>query len=346
MERTHHIRAAGAIGIALALTGLVSACTSRQPSSKEHPAAPANPATPEGRATLYQNCWNAFNEKKWDEFKGCYAGNATSQQAGYGKLSVSGPDAIVAASQNFAKTFPDARSEGQLILINGNRIASIYLLKGTDTGPLFGPGGETIPPTNRKLGLLLGHAVELDPMARVVKEIGVIDGITLENQLGLLKMAARPLIVTGAAKPAMVTAKNDETETKNLETIKGQMDAWSKHDGPAVDMYEADDYVFHDVTQPSDQNKAQAAQMNRDYWKAFSNARINTTSAWSAGDYVTVTGTFGGTNDGDFLALKLKKTGKKISVPFVDIFRLQGGKLKEEWLFFDSASFVSQMGVK
>ena len=36
----------------------------------------------------------------------------------------------------------------------------------------------------------------------------------------------------------------------------------------------------------------------------------------------------------------------EILAPFIDIFRLEGGKFKEEWLIFDAALFASQLGVK
>jgi len=44
--------------------------------------------------------------------------------------------------------------------------------------------------------------------------------------------------------------------------------------------------------------------------------------------------------------MKLKKTGKKVSVPYLSIDRLEGGKIKEGWLFFDGANFASQLGLK
>src|SRR6266581_1530794 len=116
MEGQTAMRAAFAMALAMAIAGLVSACSSRQPT--EQPAANAKPNTPEGFAQSYQGCWGDFNAKKWDDFKKCYAPNATSQQPGYGKLSVTGPDAIVKASQDFAKTFPDGHGEGLLILVN------------------------------------------------------------------------------------------------------------------------------------------------------------------------------------------------------------------------------------
>jgi predicted ester cyclase len=344
MEGQTRISAALALGLAMAIAGLVPACGSRQPAEK--PAANVKPDTPQALAQWYQDCWGDFNTKNWEAFKKCYAPNATSQQAGYGKLSVSGPDAIVKASQDFIKTFPDGRGEGQLIMLNGNHITSIYLLKGTNTGPLFAPDGKELPGRNQPIGLFFGHSIEVDSDARVAKETGAMDGITLENQMGLLKMPGRPLAQTGVPAPVVVIAKNDGTEMKNVETETAYLAAWNRHNESAVDGYEANDYVLHDLTEPEDRNKLQTSQMNKAYWAGFSDAKINTSALWGAGDYVSVTGTFEGTNDGDFAPLKTKKTGKKIVLPFVDIFRLDGGKVKEEWLFFDSASLFAQLSTK
>jgi predicted ester cyclase len=337
-----------AAALFLGLAGLVSACSSPQPATpaKDQAAPAPKPITAGERVKWYQDCWNDFNDKKWDEFKKCYADNATSQQLGYGKGSVTGPDAIVGSSEEFSKSFPDGRGEGQLILVNGGRIAGVYILKGTNTGPLTGPDGKEIPATNKKFGLLFGHAIDADPTAlKVVKEIGVMDGGTFASQIGLVKMPARPVMETGEAMAKIVIARKDETEMKNLDADKAQIEAWNKHDAAAVDMYATDDFVLHDMTQPKDQNKAQSSTMNKDFWKAFSDAKLNTTSMWAAGDYVVVIGTFDGTNDGDFAPMKLKKTGKKISTPYMEIDRFEGGKMKEAWLFFDGAMFASQLGL-
>src|SRR5439155_16424758 len=124
-KRTDKAKAACVIGFALALGGLVSACGSPQPKES---LVPPKPLTAEERVRWYQTCWNDFNEKKWDDFKTCYAPVATSQQPGQGKPYLTGPAEIVAAWQDFEKSFPDIRGEGQLILINGNHIAGISLL--------------------------------------------------------------------------------------------------------------------------------------------------------------------------------------------------------------------------
>jgi steroid delta-isomerase-like uncharacterized protein len=335
------IRALFTLGLVIGIAGLMSACSS----SRELPSPNAKPNTPAGFAQWYQDCWGDFNAKKWDVFRKCYAPDVTSQQPGYGKLSLTGADAIVKSSQDFAKTFPDGRAEGLLILVNGNRITSIYLMKGTNTGPLFGPSGQVIPPTNKRVGIFIGHSIEVNSEGQVVKELGVMDGVTLETQLGFLKMAARPLVETDVPRPGVIIARNDATEMTNVETEKKHITDWNKHDGAAVDMLESDDFVFHNLTVSTDLSKAQTAEVNKGFWKALSDAKINPASIWGADAYVSVTGTFDGTNDGELPAVHISKTGKKVSLPFIDIFRLERGKIKEEWLFFDSASLLSQLGV-
>jgi predicted ester cyclase len=67
---------------------------------------------------------------------------------------------------------------------------------------------------------------------------------------------------------------------------------------------------------------------------------------WGAGDYVVTEGTFGGTNKGAMPAMGIKKaTGKSVKVRFVEITRIEAGKIKEDWLVFDSLAFATQLGL-
>jgi predicted ester cyclase len=326
----------------LGTTVLLSACSS--PESTTPAKGEPKVITAEERVQWYRACWGQFNDARWDQFKTCYADNATSQQMAYGPPSVSGADAIVARSRDFKKLAPDGHGEGQLILVNGNHIASAFLLAGTNSGPLTGPDGKETKATNKKFGLMFGHALELDPAAnKVVKEFGVMDGGSFANQLGLSKAPGRPLMEKGAATPVIVIANDDDKEMKNLETDKAGFAAWNSHDLAGADAPNADDFVLHDMTSPKDMNKAQNSEMGKSFWKAFSDVKLDITSAWAAGDYVALTGSLQGTNDGDFPAMKIKKTGKKVAVPFMQIDRFESGKIKETWLFFDGAMLASQL---
>ena len=348
MQR-QHIRMAAALLPSL-LAFLMAACSSSQPAAppaNEKAAEPAHePLTPTERAIWYQGCWSLFNEHNWAEFKKCYADNAVSEQMGYGPPSLTGPDAIVASSEQFAKSFPDATGEAQLILVNGPHVAGIYLLKGMNSGPLTAPDGKEAPATNKKFGLLFGHAIDADETApKVVKEWGVMDGATLNAQLGLSKAPARPVPSAGAPMPTIVIANNGDTEMKNIEAEKAQLEAWNNHDAKGVAMYISDKSVMHEQPAPRDMNKAQNMAESVDFWKGFSDVKLTTSSMWAAGDYVAIIGRLDGTNDGDFAPMNLKKTGKKASLPFLEIDRLEGGKLIEGWLFFDGLLFGSQMGL-
>src|SRR5436190_24258240 len=118
----HHHRITTVFTIAaMGLGALASACSSPKPAepAKDQAAAP-KPISADERVKWYQDCWGDFNGGKWDEFKQCYAANATSAQYGYGMPSVSGPDAIVMSSQDFKTFAPDGHGEAQLILVNAN----------------------------------------------------------------------------------------------------------------------------------------------------------------------------------------------------------------------------------
>lgn len=338
-----------AASLILGLAGLLSAsaCSSPEPATppvKDPPVA-AKPITAEDRVHWYEECWSYFNDKKWAEFKNCYAENARSQQVGYGH-DAAGPDAIVASSMEFARSAPDVRGQSRLILVNGPHVASIFLLQGTNSGPMRGVDGKEIPATNKKFGLLFGHAIDVAPAAlKVVKEIGVQDSGTFLSQLGLSKMPARPVMEKGAEAGKLVVAKDDATESANVDVAKAQVEAWNKHDAAAVDALVADDAAFRDVTGPRDTNKKESSESNKNYWKAFPDARLSTSSIWGAGHYVVMIGTFEGTNDGASPAMNLEKTGKKVSLPFLAIARLEEGKFKKSWLFSDSGAFAAQLGL-
>jgi predicted ester cyclase len=176
---------------ALIAGGLLCACSSPEPAPPAQPAAPTA-ITAEERVKWYQDCWGFFNDKKWDEFKGCYSDTSSLHQYGAAPPSAQGAAAIVAAAQDFKKSFPDARGDAQLILANGTHVAGTFVLQGTNTGPLTSPEGKDMPPTGKAFGVLFGHIIEADPTApKVVREVGVMDGATAAAQLGLSKPAGR-----------------------------------------------------------------------------------------------------------------------------------------------------------
>ena len=228
--------------VQLGFGAFASACHSPQPANETA----SRPETNQlGRAAeVVPGLLGRFQRRQMDEFKQCYATNATSEQYGYGKPTVSGPDAIAASSQNFKKLAPDGHGEAQLILVNGSHIARVYLLSGTNSGP-----NDNHPMAKRCLRQTRNSDIfsdirlkNSDPAAnKVDKELGIMDGVTFANQLGMSPEAlGRPLMTKGAAMPTIVIAKNDDTEMKNVAVEQSEFAAWNMHDSAQADMYMAD----------------------------------------------------------------------------------------------------------
>lgn len=338
------------VGAAVAAMTVV-ACSAQPapPAVAEAPSAPPAPKVLTGaeRAAWYQECWTHFNNKSWPALKACYTETAESDQIDSGMPVAKGADAVIKSAQDFAAAFPDIKGTGQMVFVHGDDVVGVYLLNGTHAGPLPGPGGKAIPATNKKIGYSMVHVMQLDSTgAKGTKESMYADGGTLMAQIGLNPAPARPVMEGGPASPTVVVSTGSETETKNVAAFRAGADAFNKHDVKELASYNAPDAVFHDMTQPKDMDAKGNVAMIGQFFKAFPDCRLTIDSSWGAGDYVVSRGVFEGTNKGAAPAMGITKaTGKPVRSQFIEITRMDGGKVKEDWLFFDSMAFAGQLGL-
>ncbi|HTQ03988.1 MAG TPA: nuclear transport factor 2 family protein [Polyangiaceae bacterium] len=306
------------------------------------------PATPAERAKGFADCWAAFNAKDWAKFAPCYAEGATSEEVDSGMPPWVGRNDIVEkGSKAFAAEAPDQTGELELVLVNGNNVAAVALLKGTNTGPIMTPGGD-IPPTKKKFGFLMGHAVELTEDGRAVAhDRFYVDGGTFMGQLGVSKGPHRRLVEKGWAEKPVVLASGSDLEKVNLaESAKG-LEAFNKHDVPALVGMMTDDAVFSEAGAPADQVGKKAIERTyKQLFKEFSDVKLEVARSWSAGDYVVSEGALVGTNDGPIPEMGVKKpTGKHVSSRFLEIDKFVNGKIKDMWIFDNGMSFAMQLGL-
>lgn len=299
------------------------------------------PATPDEIAKFYQACWAAFG-KDWDAFGKCYAEDAVAVDS-MGEYN--GRDAIVASAKDMSAAFTESVGELQLTLVNGNNVVGIARVGGKNTAPMK-MGGAEIPATNKSYGLFMGHVVQLDDAGRqVVKEWTFFDSGTMMAQLGLSKSKQRPVADQDWDNKATVIAKNDDAEKKNVEAHNAFVTAFNAHDVKAIGDAMADDAKWSEQASPSDMDKKKFLKDLPAMFKAFSDVKITDDNVWAAGDYVVSTGKWEGTNDGDMKAMKLKKTGKQVSLPFVEVTQYKDGKIAANWIFYDGMQFAIQLGL-
>jgi predicted ester cyclase len=319
--------------------------TTPPPAPVEAPKPP--PATAAERAQGFSDCWAAFNAKDWAKFAPCYAEGATSEEVDGGRPVLVGRNDIVEKGvKSHAAMAPDQTGETELLLVNGNNVAAVVLLKGTNTGPLMSPGGEQ-PATKKKFGLFIGQAVDLSEDGRsVAHDRFYLDGGTFMGQLGIAKMPHRKLVEKGAAEKPVVIATGSDVEKANLASAPKMLEAFNKHDLPGLLATMADDVVFSEASSPADQVGKKAVEKSyKSMFKAFSDVKLEVAHAWAAGDYVVSEGALVGTNDGPMPPMLAKPTGKHVSSRFLEIDKVVNGKLKNIWIFDNGAAFAMQLGL-
>jgi predicted ester cyclase len=275
------------------------------------------PLTAEQKVKFYQDGWAACNAKDYPKFLSLWADGATSEALDM-RPPVVGPQAILeAGAKNFASGFPDGHAEIELTLVNGNNILGLVLLRGTNTGTFATPMGP-VPPTSKKVGFLVAHSLEVNDAGKAVKEVSAYDGGTVAGQLGLMPMPHRKALETGWTEKPIAVATGSELEKSNLAAFNKGVEGFNKHDAAAALAAAADDVVFSKQSAPADLTGKKEVQKGlEESFKAFPDVKLEIKSAWSAGDYVVSAGTWSGTNTGDMPAMKLKKTGKAVSVHFI-----------------------------
>jgi predicted ester cyclase len=303
------------------------------------------PLTAEQKTKFYQEGWAAFNAKDFAKFQAIWAANATSEALDMGPPLV-GPAAITdTGAKGFATAFPDGTGEIQLTLVNGNNIMGVVLMRGTQTGTYVTPMGP-VPATGKKVGFLTAHSIELSDAGKAVKEVMAYDGGTVAGQLGLAPIPHRKVIEAGWADKPVVIASGSEVEKSNLAAMLKEVDSFNKHDAAGALAAADEKVVFSDLSAPADRvGKKESQKGIEEMFKAFPDAKLDVKSSWAAGDYVVATGVMTGTNTADSPALHLKKTGKAVSLQFVEIDKFNAGKTTNIWMFANGAAMAAQLGL-
>jgi len=306
---------------------------------------PPKPLAAAERGQWYLDCWSKFNSKAWDDFKKCFAADAETDDVDSGMPPAKGIDAVMERAKFHAQGFPDVMGEAQLVLVSGNTIMGAWLVKGTNSEKMMGMDGKEMAPTGKKVGFLLGHVVQTSEDGRsVVKEWGFVDMGSMSGQLGLNPAPHRPAMEKGADAPTVVVAADDQKEKDNLALVAKETEAYNKHDAKALAEMYTDDLVWTEAAMPDMDKKAMLKGL-AGMWKGFSDMKITSEMSIAAGDFVGEVGTMAGTNDGDYPDMKLKKTGKTVSGRYMRIVKIEGGKIKQSWLFYNSMVWAVQLGL-
>jgi steroid delta-isomerase-like uncharacterized protein len=105
----------------------------------------------------------------------------------------------------------------------------------------------------------------------------------------------------------------------------------------------AENYVGHDPSQPEPIRGRDGVKANfQQYIDAFSDARITVDEQFGQGDRVATRWTGRGTHSGEFAGIAA--TGKEVTISGLTISRLDGDKVVEDWINWDTLGMLVQLG--
>ncbi len=105
----------------------------------------------------------------------------------------------------------------------------------------------------------------------------------------------------------------------------------------------APDYVNHDPAMPEDIHGPEGfKEYVGAYRSALSDIHVEIEDQIAEGDKVVTRWIGTGTHDGEFAGIA--PTGKRVTLPGMEIVRISGGKLVEGWEGYDSMNMMRQLG--
>jgi steroid delta-isomerase-like uncharacterized protein len=134
------------------------------------------------------------------------------------------------------------------------------------------------------------------------------------------------------------------TTESNKRTVRDLIDGlFTKGDLGAVDTYFAEDFVNHDppfgVSADREGMRAAGALMRQ----AFPDWHSELHELVAEGDIVVERFTASGTQRGEVMGVP--PSGKTVSLPGINMFRLRDGLVVERWGRLDELGFLRQLGV-
>ncbi|HWO26165.1 MAG TPA: ester cyclase [Kofleriaceae bacterium] len=311
------------------------------PRPAEAPPPRPAPKTGAALARAFVDCAALASAGAWDDYGArCLAASFVGHHADDEDVV---REQLLPRLQSARVAFPDLSYVPQLVLVSGRAVIAVSLMKGTHDGPLQS-ASRTIPPTKKKLGVLVYERAAMDDEARLIEQWAYTDPGTLAGQLGLRAGAApvRPALAQGVPAPVIAVAADDPREQGNLAAVRTVIDALNARDLAGALAGYADTVRISDQAAPADVSGKQAlGQELQARWRAFPDGRLEVSGLWAVGDHVALEGTFTGTQTGPLAPQP--KADKRIAVHHAEVLRLEGGKIVEEWRFSNSVALAQQL---
>ncbi len=159
----------------------------------------------------------------------------------------------------------------------------------------------------------------------------------------IISLALAWIVVVTAAIAGCDRTGSDRALERNKELVRYMnAEVWNKADVDAIDELFTPDFVLHFLPDGSEtRGIAGLRQHVRDLHDAFPDWSEDIKRIVAEGDLVVIHYVSGGTNQGQWLGKP--PTGRRVQVNEISIFRIEDGRISEQWLLPDLGSMQQQL---
>ncbi len=324
----HRSRVSGQLRGVSCLVGILAAAGCHSSGDARGPEARGD-----GLAAHFVACTQHVEHAAWPELRrDCLADRFVAREMD--AAAVPDASALVAQLDALRATFPDLHVAPQLVLAADHRVFAVVRITGTQQGVLHAGSGD-LPASGRRIGVLAVCDVVLDAAGRATDASVYLDRLAVIGQLGALPEGfdpTRPALDGSDAPPVLVSQRGDPTERANAAVLRTFTDAVNAHRTADVLALAADNIVDSDAGQPADRSGAEVRQMYTGLLQNVPDYHREVPAVFAIGDYVVAPGVKTGT------------WGKsKVKLHYVEVLRLERGKIVENRRFYDVLAMVEQI---
>ncbi|MFC4440201.1 MULTISPECIES: ester cyclase [Natrialbaceae] len=137
----------------------------------------------------------------------------------------------------------------------------------------------------------------------------------------------------------------EQTEAENKAVVRDFIDAVfvEKDVEVADDFLRADYHEYATGNGESFRSREEFKAGNADFFAAFPDLSVTENGCIAEGDIVVYQHTLIGTHHGELL--DAEPTGNEITLENVGVFRIEGGKIAELYLYADTISLLRRLGI-
>ena len=250
-----------------------------------------------------------------------------------------GPDALKEAGRSFRDAFPDFHDTPELVLAEGDTVAYLGMISGTQENTLFG-----FPASGRRMRVWGVNFFKMrDDL--ISERWGQFDVLSMMQQLGLAP--GPPQDVSGEQKfgDPMRAASEQQDDIEANKAVYARMveEVVNKGNFDVVEELFHPDYVDHAAPPGAPAGLDGVRAIFSMFRTGFPDVKFTIDQMVGEGSYVATLVHGEGTHTGQFI--EFPPTGKHAQWRSVGFFRVQDGKIREHWGIPDLLGLFIQLGI-